>query len=140
MDTLQSAIRLMKHNCKMASVDLRDAYYSIPIDLEHPKYLRFLWRRKLFQFNCLPNGLSCAPRLFTKVLKPVYATLRRKGHFNVGYIDDSYLQEDTVSECNDNIFDTSDYPSWGLLFTPLNQCYNLHKFLFFWDLFLTQRT
>ena len=35
MDTLQSAIRLMKTNCYMASVDLRDAYYSIPIDDEY---------------------------------------------------------------------------------------------------------
>ena len=35
MDTLQSAIRLMKQNCYMASVDLRDAYYSVPIDEEY---------------------------------------------------------------------------------------------------------
>ena len=35
MDTLQSAIRLMKQNCCMASVDLRDAYYSVPIDKEY---------------------------------------------------------------------------------------------------------
>ena len=98
----------MKPNYYMASVDLRDAYYSIPIDTEHQKFLKFHWKGKLFQFTCLPNGLSCAPRLFTKALKPVYATLRRKGHLNVGYIDDSYLQGDTVSECNDSITDTID--------------------------------
>ena len=32
MDTLQSAVRRIKPNCYMASVDLRDAYYSIPIE------------------------------------------------------------------------------------------------------------
>lgn len=106
MDTLQSAIRLMKQNCYMASVDLRDAYYSVPIDEEYQKFLRFSWRGKLFQFTCLPNGLSSAPRLFTKILKPVYATLRKKGHLNVGYIDDSYLQGDTVHECQTNVTDT----------------------------------
>lgn len=106
MDTLQSAIRLMKQNCYMASVDLRDAYYSVPIDKEYQKFLRFSWRGKLFQFTCLPNGLSCAPRLFTKILKPVYATLRKQGHLNVGYIDDSYLQGDTIHECETNITDT----------------------------------
>jgi len=37
MDTLRSAIRLTKPNCYMASVDLRDAYYSIPIDEEYQK-------------------------------------------------------------------------------------------------------
>ena len=31
MDTLQSAIRLMTQNCYIASVDLRDAYYSFPL-------------------------------------------------------------------------------------------------------------
>ena len=41
MDTSQSAIRLITPNCYMASVDLRDAYYSVPIHKEDQKYLRF---------------------------------------------------------------------------------------------------
>lgn len=106
MDTLQSAIRLMKQNCYMASVDLRDAYYLVPIDEEYRKFLRFSWRGQLFQFTCLPNGLSCAPRLYTKILKPVYATIRKEGHLNVGYTDDWYLQGDTIHECQTNITDT----------------------------------
>jgi hypothetical protein len=28
------------------------------------------------------------------------------GHLNSGYIDDSYLQGDSVNECNNNIHDT----------------------------------
>lgn len=79
MDTLQSAIRLMKQNCYMAPVDLRDAYYSVPIDKEYQKFLRFSWKGKLFQFTCLPNGLSCAPRLFTKILSLSMPPLRRRG-------------------------------------------------------------
>ena len=67
MDTLQSAIRLMKQNCYMASVDLRVAYFSVPIDEDYQKFLSFSWRGQLSQFTCLPNGLSCAPRLFTKI-------------------------------------------------------------------------
>ena len=106
MDTLQSVIQLMKQNCYMASVDLRDAYYSDSIDEEYRKFLRFSWREQLFQFTCLPNGLSCAPRLYTKILKPVYATIRKEGHLNVGYTDDSYLQGDTIHECQTNITDT----------------------------------
>lgn len=118
--TLQSAIRLMKPNCYMASVDLRDAYYSIPIDKEYQKFLRFQWKGKLFKFTCSPNGLSSAPRLFRKVLKPLYATLRCKGHLNVGYIDDSYLQGDTVQECHDNITDTTDlFVKLGFVIHPL---------------------
>ena len=132
MDTLQSAVRLMKPNCYMASVELRDAYYSIPIDTEHQKFLKFHWKGKLFQFTCLPNGLSCAPRLFTEVLKPVYATLRRKGYLNVGYIDDSYLQGDTVSECNDNITDTIDlFTRVGFIIHPIKSVLQPTQILIF---------
>ena len=33
--------------------------------------------------TCLPNGLSSACQIFTKVLKPVFAELRKIGHSNV---------------------------------------------------------
>ena len=61
----------------------------------------------LYQYTCLPNRLSSAPRIFTKLLKPVFSTLHNKGHFISGYIDDSYLQGDTVEECQQNRTDTA---------------------------------
>ena len=106
MDTLWSAVRLMTPNCFMASIDLKDAYYLVPIAKEHRKYLRFYWKGFLCQYTCMPNGLSSAPRCFTKLMKPVYSTLRQKGHLNVGYIDDSYLQGRDANECLLNISDT----------------------------------
>lgn len=91
MESLSCAVRLMKKNCYMASIDLTDAYYTVPVASEHRKYLRFVWRGTLFQYPCLPNGVASAPRYFTKLLKPVYGTLRSQGHLNVGYVGDSYL-------------------------------------------------
>ena len=70
---------------------------------EHRKYLKFLFNGTLYQYTCLPNGLSSAPRIFTKLLKPVFATLHEKGYHNSGYIDDSYLQGDTSSGCSANV-------------------------------------
>jgi len=78
----------------MASIDLTDTYYTVPVAVEHRKYLQFFWRNRLFQYTCLPNGLASAPRYFTKLLKPVYSTLRSQGYLDVGCIDDSYLQGD----------------------------------------------
>lgn len=121
MDTLWSAVRLMTPNCFMASLDLKDAYYSVPIAEEHRKYLRFYWQGFLYQYTCMPNGLSSAPRVFTKLLKPVYSTLRQKGHLNVGYIDDSYLQGRDTKECLLNISDTQS------LFTSLGFVINMEK-------------
>lgn len=93
MESLQSAVRLMKPGCYMAIIDLKDAYYSVPTHKSYQKFLKFSWRGKLFQFTCLPNGLSCAPRCFTKILKPVYATHRRDGILMLGMLMTSTRKE-----------------------------------------------
>ena len=45
----------------MCSLDLKDAYLTVPIAKEHRKYLRFLWDGRIFEFTCLPFGLCSAP-------------------------------------------------------------------------------
>ena len=76
MHSLKTALDLMRKDCWMAFIDLKDAYYSIPVDIEHRKFLRFRWGNVLYQFRVLPNGFACAPRFFTKILNPVSASLR----------------------------------------------------------------
>ena len=66
MDTLETAIRLMTPCCFMTSIDLKDAYYSVPIAPEHQKYLKFMWRDQLYAFTCLPMGLTSGPRIYQK--------------------------------------------------------------------------
>jgi hypothetical protein len=39
-------------------------------------------------------------------MKPIFATLRDRGHLSVGCIDDSYLQGDDYEQCVRNITDT----------------------------------
>ena len=65
MDTFRTALKVIPPGCFMASVDLKDAYFSIPIAEEDRKRLMFQWKGKCYQFTCLPNGLSSAPRIFT---------------------------------------------------------------------------
>ena len=43
LDTLQTAVQLVTPGCFMTSIDLKDAYYSIPISEDHQKYLKFYW-------------------------------------------------------------------------------------------------
>ena len=107
MDTLKTAINLMTPGCYMASIDFKDAYYSVPIYKPHRKFLRFRFQNQLYEFTCLPNGLSSGPRLFTKVTKPLFASLRQKGFINTVYIDDSLLYGDTFEECCDNVIETT---------------------------------
>ena len=62
------------------------------------------WRLCSLQFS-LVMGMGTSPRVFTKVLKPIFATLREKGHISIAYIDDSCLQGQTYEECECNIVD-----------------------------------
>ena len=61
---------------------------------------------KLFQFTCLSSGLSTVPRIFTKITKLIYSALRKKGHLNVPYINDSYLQGDSVAEYRADVIES----------------------------------
>ena len=107
MDTLQTAIKLMRPSCYMTSIDLKDAYYSIPIAPDYRKYLKFIWKDKLYAFNSFPMGLSSSPRIFTKLLKPFFSALRSQfGHTCLGYIDDSLYLGESYLECEEATFRT----------------------------------
>ena len=106
MDNLKTALNMMRHNCFMVSIDLSDAYYSVPVALTDQKYLLFKFEGQLYKFVCLPNGLSSAPRIFTKLLKPVFSALHKQGHQIMGYLDDSFLMGDTFEECKKSVIAT----------------------------------
>ena len=71
----------------MVKLNLKDAYYALPIHPSHRKYLRFIYQDRTYEFQCLPFGLYSAPQ----TLKPVLAVLRSMGIRVVIYIDDMLL-------------------------------------------------
>ncbi len=68
MDNIYTALKLITKDCWMASLDLKDAYYSVPIHPESQNFLKFSYKGILFKFTAFPNGLSSCPRKFTKLL------------------------------------------------------------------------
>jgi len=112
MDTLYSMLKLVEKDCYMASLDLKDAYYSVAVKPSHRKYLRFMWDNSLYQFTCLPNGLSSCPSKFTKLL-------HKKGHVISRYIDDLFLLAKTYDLCVTNVIDTfMQFDSLGFTIHP----------------------
>ena len=92
MATLATALQLISPNCYMASIDLADAYYSVRVAPKDRKFLQFHFERRHYRFTCLANGVSSAPRTFTKLLKVPLSHLRE--HFNINimaYLDDLLL-------------------------------------------------
>ena len=95
MEAVNDVILMMRPNCTFASVDFKHAFFSVKIKPNDRKHLRFVWHGKHYQFTCMPQGLGPASRVFTKILKPVFAHFGVRGIEITGYIDDS------LSVCDD---------------------------------------
>ena len=106
MDTIHTVINLLTPNCFMAGIDLKDAYFTVPIDEESIKYFKFIHEDELYAFLGLPNGYCHGPRIFTKMMKPVISTLRLMDHIIAIYIDDLLNVGDDFDDCLRNVMDT----------------------------------
>ena len=91
--------KIIKPNAWIASVDLKDAFFTTPIHESHQKYFKFEWKDKVCKFVGMQNEYWDVIILFTKIVKSFYANLRQKGHFFVVFVDDTYLQGDAETEC-----------------------------------------
>jgi len=99
----RTVVRLLLPNVEMVSLDLKDAYLLISIDISHRKYLRFQWRGTTYEFRALLFGLATTPYIFTKILRPVVASLRIEGCASVLYLDDFLLLAHSRTACYYNV-------------------------------------
>ena len=61
----QRAIRKALHQGEwVTSIDLKDAYFHVPVKSAARKYLRFFHDSQTYQFKALPFGLTSAPQEF----------------------------------------------------------------------------
>lgn len=88
METLGAITSAIEKNDYLTSLDLQDAFHHILIHPDSRRYLQFRWRGRHYQFKVLPFGLSLAPLVFTKVLRPVLRWARSKGIRIFAYLDD----------------------------------------------------
>ena len=92
MEKLKTALSMVRKDCYMSSINLSNAYYSIPVAIFDQKYLMFQFSGQLYKFFCLPNALKSAPR-------EVSICCPTQGHDSMGYLDDSILFGDNYDEC-----------------------------------------
>ena len=71
METTQSVLASIQRNDWMVTMDMRDAYFHVPIHQESRPFLRFVFNSKVYQFRALCFGLTTAPQVFTRVLAPL---------------------------------------------------------------------
>ncbi|MEL7079690.1 MAG: reverse transcriptase domain-containing protein, partial [Cyanobacteria bacterium J06582_2] len=88
MESPKSVLSAILRDDWMVSIDLKDAYFQIPIHPESRKYLRFVFAGMVYQFRALCFGLSTAPQVFTRVFTQVGRWLRLLNIRVLLYLDD----------------------------------------------------
>ena len=88
MLTNAALLRMMRPGDWYTSLDLKDAYFHIPIYAPHRKFLRFGFRGRVYEYLVLPFGMSLSPRTFVKCTNAAIAPLRQRGVRIASYIDD----------------------------------------------------
>lgn len=99
MDTVKDVSHLLRPGDFCASIDLKDAYFHIPVHKKFHRYLRFVWKGKMYEFLVLPFGLCTAPFIFTKVTRLIASFLRSKGIRIIFYLDDILVIGGSKEEC-----------------------------------------
>ncbi|XP_036007387.1 uncharacterized protein LOC118567149 [Fundulus heteroclitus] len=98
MLTHASLLRFLRPGDWFTSINLKDAYFHIPIYPPHRKYLRFAFRGNSYEYLVLPFGLSLSPRVFVKCTETAVGPLRRRGIRVATYIDDWLIASSSHQE------------------------------------------
>jgi Reverse transcriptase (RNA-dependent DNA polymerase) len=88
MDTLAGLAPQLRPGDALFKADVQDAYYHLRLRRCDRDKLLFRIAGRWFRPLALNCGLSPAPWLFTKFLRPVVQELRRQGHRVISYLDD----------------------------------------------------
>ena len=102
MEGTHTLRELLREGDWLTKVDLKDAYFMIPIHVRSRKFIQFAFQNHYYQFTCLPFGLSVAPWVFTKTLRPLAAVLRELGIRLITYIDDILIMAGSPEQARDH--------------------------------------
>ena len=99
MTTVEQVRQILPVGAWTISLDLKEAYYHVPIHPNFRKFLGFCIGGQKYRFKALPFGLNIAPGVFTRLTNVVVALLREKGVWAVAYLDDWLVWADSPEAC-----------------------------------------
>ncbi|KAG7311964.1 hypothetical protein JYU34_001389 [Plutella xylostella] len=122
----------------MANIDISQAYFHIPISEAHRRFLRLIYQRELLQMNCLPFGLSSAPKTFASVSNWMAQILRQRGIRLVVYLDDYLLANQDARVLKDHIkiaVNLLEYLGWKINYAKsvVQPCQTIEYLGITWD-------
>ena len=105
METVASVLLSFPEGDFLASIDLKDAYFQIPVHQLSRKLLRFLLGGTVYQFKALCIGLSTAPQVFTQVFAAVSVWAHSHGICLLRYLEGWLVLTSSESEARENVQD-----------------------------------
>ena len=103
MEDLSSIAKLIKPGMWAVKLDLKDAYFHVPLHPSIWKFFKFVLKKKGEQqknyfFKKLPFGLTTAPWAFTRILAPLKKILRLQNIIVSAYLDDFLILANSREE------------------------------------------
>ena len=105
METAASVLLSARKGDFLASIDLKDVYFQIPVHVSSRKWLRFVSNGTVHQFKVLCFGLSTAPQVFTRVFAIVSAWAHARGVRLLRYLDDCLVLASTEARARQHVRD-----------------------------------
>ena len=84
----------------MAKLDLKDAYWHVPIARKFRSFLAFKWRKRFWRFKVMPFGLSVAPVAFQALMNFPRKQLLSRGVNLLAYLDDLVIWAPSLDLCS----------------------------------------
>ena len=106
MDKITDIMSIIKPGDFLVSIDLSDAYFCIAMHILSVPFLTFIFMRIYYQFTCLPQGLTSAPRIFTKIIRVILTFLRCQTIRISAWLDDFLLAAHSKQLCEEHSFTT----------------------------------
>lgn len=94
MDNISCLKTLLRRGDFITCIDLKNAYLSVHEHMSSQKYLCFKWRNRF--------GPNTAPRVFTKLIKPMTADLQKRGIRIIVYLKDFVILASSIDESKAN--------------------------------------
>jgi hypothetical protein len=95
MPSMRDVKMAMNKDCWMASIDLTDCFWGLPLAEKERRNVAFHWKGINYQFKVLPFGLKLSPMFITKLYRNLVEHLQLQGHNVIMYIDDILILGET---------------------------------------------
>ena len=131
--TIDQIVDSISPGCFMATVDLQNAYRSVPIHPTDRCHFGLQWDFGNGPVDMCDNflcfGSKCSAYIFNRVTDSVARYLNKLGHKCFNYLDDFIIVADTIAEACatqnlliSTLHSLGFYISWRKVFSPSQQC------------------